>query len=516
MNRQSLTLAAVILGSTTVFLDATVINVALEAIGSQIPSRLFGVLEGQSYIVTAYLLALASVLILAGAMADLYGRRRMFLIGLAGFAAASALCGLAPSMEVLIGFRLVQGIFGAFLVPTSLAIISVSFSGSAAGRAYGIWTAASSVAFLVGPALGGLVIDLFSWRVVFLLNLPLAAAAAALALRYVDESRDEQHHRRLDWLGAATVAVAVGGLAFGAIRGQQSNWSDPVAWSAVVIGALSAIALVPLMRLRPDPLIPPSLFSSATFRAVNLSTLLIYGTIAVNGTTLAIFLQGTLGYSALASGLTSIPAGLLLALLSTTVGGWAARLGPRWFLVVGPLLMAGGFGWLARMPVGSPAWPAKVGNPASLVPPGGVAVDLLPALVLVGLGMALLVAPLTQALMGSVAAQYAGLGSAINNAVSRVGPLLALALVFVGVTAVFYSGLGDRLPGIDTLDPVLRANIPPLSAPLISLSGVEAAAVRASSTDAYHLAVLVNAVLCVAAAAVNGIGLRPRGMGHSA
>lgn len=508
MTRPGLTLAAVILGSSVVFLDATVINVALEAIGTDLPSRIFGVLEGQSYVVTAYLLALASVLILAGAMADRYGRRRIFLVGLSGFAAASALCGLAPSLEALVAFRLVQGVFGAFLVPTSLAIISASFDRASAGRAYGLWTAASSAAFILGPALGGLLVDTVGWRAVFWLNLPLAVAATALALRFVAESRDELHTGRLDWLGAATVAVAVGGLTFGAIRGQQSQWTDPAAWAALLVGAATGVALVPLMRRRADPLIPPALFASPTFRAINVSTLLIYGTLAVNGTSTAIFLQGTLGYSALASGMTSLPTGLLLGLLSTAVGGWAARVGPRRFLVIGPLLMAAGFGWLMRLPVTSPPWPAEGGHAPSLVPPAGFWVDLLPALVLVGLGLAILVAPLTQALMGSVPARHAALGSAINNAVSRIGPLLALALVFVAVTAVFYAGLADRLPGTDTAAAAFRAGVPPLTAPLVPLSDREAAAVRASSVDAFHVAALINAALCVAGAAVNGLGIR--------
>ncbi len=508
MTRPGLTLAAVILGSSVVFLDATVVSVALEAIGSDLPSRVFGVLEGQSYVVTAYLLALTSVLILAGAMADLYGRRRIFLVGLSGFAAASALCGLAPSIEALVAFRLLQGVFGAFLVPTSLAIISASFSGSEAGRAYGVWTAASSIAFVVGPAVGGLLVDTVGWRAVFWLNLPVAMVGIVMAIRYVGESRDERHRGQLDWLGAAAVGVAVGGLAFGAIRGQQSEWHDPVALAALAAGAVSGLALVPLMRLRPDPLIPPGLFASREFRAINLSTLLIYGTLTVNGTSMAIFLQGTLGYSALASGMTSVPSGLLLAFLSTTAGRWASRIGPRPFLVVGPLLMAAGFGWLARLPVGSPAWHADAGHASSLLPPAGFVVDVLPALVLVGLGLAILVAPLTQALMSSIAAEYAALGSAINNAVSRVGPLLALALVFVAVTGAFYAGLADRLPGTDTGDPAFRSTVPPLSAPLVRLSDAEAAAVRASSTDAYHVAVLINAALCVGGAAVNGFGIR--------
>lgn len=506
--RAAWTLATVITGSMVVFLDATIVNVALETIGEQLPATTIGVLEGQAYVVNAYLLALAALLILAGGLADRYGRRRMFLLGLGGFAVSSALCGLAPTMETLVAFRLLQGAFGAFLVPTSLAIISSTFVGAAAGRAYGIWAAVSSLAFVVGPALGGLLVDTVGWSAAFWINVPIAAIAGGLGVRFLAESRDAEPRAGFDWLGSAVVAAAVGGLAFGAIRGQQSGWTDSAAWWSLAVGSACAMAAVPLMRLRSDPLIPLHLFASRSFSVINISTLLIYGTFAVYATTQAVFLQGTLGYTALASGLTAFPSGLLLAVFSTTVGERAGRIGPRPFLVVGPLLIAIGFAWLVRLPESSPAWIADVGRPGSLVPPPGVVVDILPAVLCFGVGLALMVAPLTQALMGSVAPRHAALGSAINNAVARVGPLLAGAVVFVAVTAVFYGALGARLPGTDVSDPSLRAAIPPLNAPTVQLTVAQAAAVRSSSTDAYHVAMLIAALTCAAGAAVNGVGLQ--------
>ncbi len=225
MSRRSWTLVAVVLGSAIVFLDSTIVNVALKAIGEQLPSTMVGVLEGESYVVNGYLLTVSALLILAGALADAYGRRRLFVIGLLGFGASSVLCGVAPNMELLIAGRVVQGIFGALLVPSSLAIITATFDGPERGRAFGIWAAASSATTVLGPPVGGFLVDTLSWRVAFLINVPLVVIAVAIALRYVAESRNEAAPTRFDWLGAAVVALAVGGLAFGAIRGQQQNWS---------------------------------------------------------------------------------------------------------------------------------------------------------------------------------------------------------------------------------------------------------------------------------------------------
>jgi len=511
MQRRSWALAAVVLGSGIVFLDSTVVNVALKAIGQELPTTFVGVLEGQSYVVNGYLLTLSALLILSGALADTYGRRRMFIVGLAGFGTASVLCGLAPNMEILIGVRLVQGAFGAVLVPSSLAIINATFEGAERGRAFGVWAAASGVTTIAGPVLGGFVVDTISWRVAFLINVPLVVAAIYLGITAVDESRNPDATGQLDWLGAAAIAVAVGGLSFGGIRGQATNWSDPGAFISLAVGALTAIALVPLMTLRRDPLIPVDLFRSRNFTVTNLSTMLIYGALYCFGSFLAIFLQGTLGFSALAGGLIGVPTAIFLALISTQAGAIAGRIGPRLFMTVGPALMGAGLLWLARIPSDSRAWDATLARPASLVPPGSTLVDIVPGILVFGLGISILVAPLTTALMTSVPARNSGLASAINNALSRIGPLLATAVIFIGVTASFYGGLASRLPTLNVDSTAVREQFRPLNPPADSPGApttAETEAARGASTDAFHLAMLIAAALCLAGSAVNGLGIR--------
>jgi EmrB/QacA subfamily drug resistance transporter len=510
MQRRSWALAAVVLGSGIVFLDSTVVNVALKAIGKDLPATFVTVLEGQSYIVNGYLLTLSALLILSGALADTYGRRRMFMIGLSGFGLTSVACGLAPNMEVLIGVRLVQGAFGAVLVPTSLAIINATFDGDERGRAFGVWAAASGVTTIAGPVVGGFLVDTISWRVAFLLNAPLIVAALYLAATAIDESKDPEASGHFDWLGAAAIAVAVGGLSFGGIRGQATNWSDPLAFVSLGVGAVVTIALVPLMTRRPRPLVPPSLFRSRNFTVTNISTMLIYGALYCYGSFQAIFLQGALGFSALASGLIGVPTAIFLAVVSTRAGTLAVRIGPRIFMTAGPGLMALGLLWLARIPSTSQTWDATLARPASLAPPGSVLVDLLPGVLLFASGISLLVAPLTTALMTSVPSRNSGLASAINNALSRIGPLLATAVIFIGVTASFYAGLSSRLPQLQTDSPGVRERFPALNPPS-QATGAEVLAAREASTDAFHLAMLIAAALCASGAIVNGLGIQNPG-----
>ncbi len=511
MDRRNWTLIAVVLGSGIVFLDSTIVNVALKAIGEQLPSSVLGVLEGQSYVVNGYLLTLASLLILAGALADAYGRRRLFIIGLAGFGLSSVLCGLAPSMELLVVGRLVQGVFGALLVPTSLALITAAFEGPARAQAFGIWAAASSAITVLGPPIGGFLVDTFGWRVAFLINAPLVVIALAIAVNRMSESRNETASTRFDWLGAAVVALAVGGLAFGAIRGQQQSWHDEAAWMALAVGGIATLLLAPLMALRRDPLIPPSLFRSRNFTVTNLSTFLIYGALYVYSAYQAIFLQGTLQYTALAAGVASLPISLSLALLSTSVGRFAGTFGTRRLMAIGPAVMALGLLWLARIPSDSAAWQARPGDLGSLLPPTGYLVDVLPAVLLFGIGISLLVAPLTTTLMGSVPSANSGLASAINNAISRIGPLLAGAVIFIGVSASFYGGLQARVPGLDTSSAAVREAFPPLNAPSQEDGRGVAEAAREASTDAYHLAVLIAALLCAAGGTANALWIRSTG-----
>src|SRR5438552_6183177 len=507
MQRRSVALAAVVLGSGIVFLDSTVVNVALKAIGKDLPASFVTVLEGQSYIVNGYLLTLSALLILSGALADTYGRRLMFMIGLSGFGLTSIACGLAPTMEVLIAVRLVQGAFGAVLVPTSLAIINATFDGDERGRAFGVWAAASGVTTIAGPVVGGFLVDTISWRVAFLINAPLVIAALYLAWTAIDESKDPEASGHFDWLGAVAIAVAVGGLSFGGIRGQATRWADPVAFVSLGVGAIVTLALVPLMTRRPRPLVPPSLFRSRNFTVTNISTMLIYGALYCYGSFQAIFLQGSLGYSALASGLIGVPTAIFLAVISTQAGTLAARIGPRIFMTVGPALMALGLLWLARIPASSATWDATLARPSSLVPPTSVLIDLLPAVLVFACGISLLVAPLTTALMTSVPSRNSGLASAINNALSRIGPLLATAVIFIGVTASFYGSLSARLPSLQTNTPAVRDQFPALNPPT-NASPAQVTAAREASTDAFHLAMLIAATLCAAGAVVNGVGIQ--------
>jgi len=489
---QRWTLVATVLASATVFLDATVVNVALPRIGRDLPHSIVGVLEGQTYVYAGYLLSLSSLLILAGALTDTYGRRRMFMLGLAAFGASSALCGLAPSLEVLVVLRVVQGIAGAFLVPGSLALISAGFSGPLRGRAYGIWSGAAAGTTLLGPAVGGVLVDTISWRAAFLINIPIALIALYATWRHVPESRSDE---------------PPAGFSFGTIYGQQRDWHDPVAFVILAAGFLGTAVAPFYMARAPHPLIPLSLFKSRAFTTINISTLLIYGGLLASGYNQALFVQGTLGYTAAAAGLMFIPSGVLLTLLSPRFGTLAGRYGARPFLIVGPLLMTVACILYARVPATSAPWQLRPDVPSSLIPPASYLIDFLPAGLIFGLGLAIMVAPLTAALMASVPVAHAGLASSINNAVSRIGPQLAGAVVFVAVTAVFYTSLAARVPGLDPNSPELRAEVPPLNRPTASAPANVAAHVREASADAFHAAMLIAAGLFVAGAAANAIGV---------
>jgi EmrB/QacA subfamily drug resistance transporter len=509
MSNKTWTLIAAVLGSGVVFLDSSVLPVALPAIGRE-PRLFVDVLEGQNYIQYGYLLTLSALLVLAGALTDVFGRRRMFVIGLVGFGATSFICGLAPNMELLILARLLQGAAGAILVPGSLAILTNAFEGEEQGRAFGIWAGASSAVTVLGPFVGGLLADELSWRAIFLLNLPLIAVAVWAARRHVAETRDEQASRHFDWLGALLVAVAVGGLSFGAIFGQQRQWQDPLAFAAIGLGALATVALPIYFARTRHPLVPLGMFRSRNFSVTNVSTLLIYGSLYVTFIYLPIYLAGSLGYSASAVGLGTVPSSLFLIFLSARFGSLASRFGPRWFMVGGPLLMAGGVVWLSRIPSTSEPWQLRMGDATSYLPSTDYLLDVLPAMLIFGLGISIMVAPLTTALMRSVPGRQAGLASAINNAVSRVGPQLAGALIFVVVTATFYSALQVRAPELNMDDPQVRRTIPPLSQPEPEVPPAHVLAAREASTEAFRLAMLTSAGLLLLGALVNAVGISDR------
>jgi predicted MFS family arabinose efflux permease len=403
-------------------------------------------------------------------------------------------------METLVLFRILQGAAGALLVPGSLALLTATFTGEAQGRAFGVWAAASAGTTILGPFVGGILVDTLSWRAAFLVNAPLVAFALWATLQHVAESRNDRATGHFDWLGAATIAVAVGGLSFGAIYGQQRDWKDPVAYVALAAGALATIAFPFLMARSRDPLVPLDLFRSRNFTVTNISTFLIYGALYVSFYYLGLFQQNVLGYSATAAGL-------------------SARYGPRIFMSVGPALMAVGILWFARAPVTSRAWVFMPGDLATWVPPSDYVVDFLLGQIVFGLGLAMMVAPLTTALMTSVPVRNSGVASAVNNAISRVGPQLAGAVIFVAITASFYVGLSSRISGVDTGDAEFRKVYAPLNikeqcledntpCPQPIAQRIEAA--REQSTDAFHLAMLVAAGLLIAGAAVNFAGISDR------
>ncbi|TMD36438.1 MAG: MFS transporter [Chloroflexi bacterium] len=498
-------LAAAVLGSGIVFLDSTVVNVALPRIGRDLPRTFLGVLEGQSYVYNAYLLTLSALLILAGAVTDFYGRKRTFLLGLLGFGVTSALCGFAPSMELLVLFRVLQGAAGALLVPGSLALLTANFEGEEQGRAFGTWAGASGATTILGPLLGGLLVDTISWRAAFFINIPLVALAAWATWKHVPESRDENATRHFDWIGAAIVGLAVGGLAFGTIYGQQRAWRDPLGFVALAIGVVATIVLPVWMSRAKHPLIPLELFRSRNFTVVNISTLLIYGALYVTFYYVGLFQQGTLGYAAAAAGAAGIPGSLFLIFLSRRFGSLATKYGPRIFMAVGPVIMALGVLWFARVPATSTPWKLLPNNPSTYWPPLSYFTDFLPGSIIFGIGICILVAPLTTALMTSVPVRNSGLGSAINNAISRVGPQLAGALIFVFLTANFYSSLAGRLSGVDVSSESFRNQVSPLNTPFDQHL---IAVVRDASTSSFHLAMLIGAGLLLAGAIVNAVGIR--------
>jgi EmrB/QacA subfamily drug resistance transporter len=506
--RKRWTLLAVILGSGVVFLDTSVVNLALPRIGEELSSERLGTLEAQSYVANSYFVTLSALLILAGALSDSVGRRRMFALGLVGFAATSLLCGIAPTMEFLIVCRALQGAAGAVLVPGSLAIITASFQGEEQGRAFGLWAGASAATTILGPFVGGLLVNTISWRMAFLINLPLLGVAYLATVGFVPESRDDQATGHFDWLGSLVVAVAVAGLAFGTIRGQQHRWSEPIAMVSLTAGAAAAITFPVLMTRRSDPLVPPALFRSRNFTVTNSSTLVIYGALYVTLTFLGIFLIGTLGYNEPAAGIALLPSSLFLVLLSSRFGSLGARYGPRWFMTLGPAIMALGLLWLARIPADSQGWVLGSGGSATLLPPVDYLTDLLPGLVVFGIGLSVMVAPLTTALMTSVPARNSGVASAINNAISRVGSPLVNAVLFVAVATSFYTTISQQVPDLDTGTRQFRNTVAPLNQPPADTAPEVRAAATQASTDAVHLAMGVAAGLLLAGAAVNGVGIR--------
>jgi EmrB/QacA subfamily drug resistance transporter len=491
--RERLTLLATILGSTIVFLDSTVVNVALPAIQSDLDTGL----AGQQWVVEAYMLTLVAFMLVGGSLGDLYGRRRLFMIGLTGFAITSILCALAPTVEFLIGARALQGVAGALLVPGSLAILAATFEGEARGKAVGLWTAWSGISTLAGPAGGGLLVEA-DWRWIFWVNIPLVLGTLWLAHRSVRESSDPEACPGIDGVGIALSAIGLGGPVFALIEQPTYGWADPLVAIPLLAGIASFAAFIWWERRARAPMLSLELFRVRNFTMVNLATLCVYAGLIGAFFFITLFLQQVMGYSAFEAGLAGTPVTIIMFALSGRFGALAGRIGPRVPLTVGPMI--GGAGLALLLGIG---------------PGSDYATEILPSMLLFGLGLAVTVAPLTTTVLNSVEERHAGIASGVNNAVARVAGLLAIAALGAVISAQFAATLDGRLEetGAAATRVVAEAKEQPLAGS--DVSGLPAAEgdaladdIVASSTSAFHLGIGIGTGLMVLGGLIALLGVR--------
>jgi EmrB/QacA subfamily drug resistance transporter len=423
-------LAVAVVGSGIAFLDGTVVNVALPDIGRDLDAST----SSLQWVLNGYLLTLASFILLGGALGDRHGRRRVFVIGVGVFTFASLLCAMAPNAELLVAARLLQGVGGALLTPGSLAMIEASFQPGDRARAIGAWSGLGGVATALGPLFGGWLVEAVSWRAIFLINLPLGLLVIVLADRHVPETRDPMAHGRLDFLGAALAALGLAGTTYALIEGPSDGMS-----AQIVIAALGGIAalvgFLVVERRSPNPMLPLEIFRSRQFSAANLVTFVVYAALSGFFFLFVAFLQISLGYSPIASGAASLPVTLLMLLLSARSGALAQRIGPRIPLSVGPLVIALGLLMTTRIEPGD-----------------SYITGILPAVIVFGAGLTLVVAPVTATVLAAADSRHSGIASGVNNAVSRVGGLLAVAILplLAGITGDAFYDPAEMTDGFHT------------------------------------------------------------------
>ena len=477
--RKRLSLLAAIMGSFVAGLDATAVNVALPAIRDD----LGGGLAGQQWTSNAYLLTLGSLILIGGSLGDVYGERRVFSLGVAGFGATSVLCAAAPSIEVLVAARALQGAFGALLTPSALALIVAAFPAAERGSAIGSWTAWAGIATVVGPLAGGYLVDGVSWRLIFAINVPFVAATLILVSVAVPRRERGMAHAPVDWLGAALTAFGLAGPVLALIRQPAVGWGSAQVWGPLIAGVLLLAAFLVHESRTAYPMLPLGLFRHRNFAVGNLETFAMYGGLGTTFFFLVLFLQQVAGWSALNAGLAMLPSTIVMFLLSKRAGRLADRLGPRLFMGGGPLLAAAGLVLMQRLD-------AHV----------DYVTDLLPALLVFSLGLSATVAPLTATVLADADESNAGIASGVNNAIARIAGLLAVAAVGAVVAAQFSASLDKPLARV-ALPPAGRAAVDDARREILARvdpgrTGAEvAAAVEDASVHAFHVGMGIAAVL---------------------